>query len=67
VVTVAQGVEGTTLALAKFPAIPEGKALVGFLIVTYNSTFTGGTTPLATATTIYCSPTGALDPSILIA
>jgi len=64
--TVAMGIEGTALALAKFPPIPEGKACIGFLIVTHSSTFTGGTTPLDTATTIYCSPTGAFDPTILI-
>lgn len=66
VVTVAFGTEGTTLALVKFPAFPVGKALVGYLIITHSATFTGGTTALDTATTIYCSPTGAIDPSILI-
>lgn len=65
VVTVAMGVEGTTLAKAKFPPFPEGKALVGYLVVTYASQFVGGTTALDTATTVYVSPTGAFDPSIL--
>lgn len=64
--TVAMGTEGATLAAVDFPPFPQGKALIGFLVVTYASTFTGGTTPLDTATTIYCSPTGAFDPSVLV-
>ena len=65
-VTVAMGIEGTTLAKVKFPAIPEGKAIVGYLIVTYASQFVGGTTALDTATTNYVSPVGAFDPTIFI-
>lgn len=65
-VTVYQGTEATTLAGVKFPAFPVGQALVGFLTVTYASTFVGGTTPLDTATTTYNSPTGAWDPSVLV-
>ncbi len=64
--TVAMGTEATTLAGVVFPAFPAGKALIGFLTVTYGSTFTGGTTPLDTATTTYNSPTGAWDPSVLV-
>lgn len=64
-VTVAFGTEATTLAGVKFPPFPVGKALVGYLIITYASAFTGGSTALDTATTIYCSPTGACDPSVL--
>lgn len=60
------GTEGTTRALAKFPAFPEGKTLIGYLVVTYASTFTNGTTPLDTATTLYISPIGPFDPSILL-
>lgn len=66
VVTVAMGTEGTTLAKVKFPIFPDGKALVGYLIVTYASAFTGGTTPLDTATTNYVSPTGPMDPTCLV-
>lgn len=62
--TVRMGTEGATAATAKFPNFPEGKALVGFLSVTHSSTFTGGTTALDTATTLYFSPVGAFDPSI---
>lgn len=63
-VTVAMGTEGATLAAVKFPEFPVGKALVGYLIVTYASAFTGGATPLDTATTKYVSPVGAFDPNI---
>ena len=66
VVTVAAGTEGTTLALCTWPAFPAGKALVGSLTITHSSAFTGGTTPLDTATTTYNSPTGAWDPSVLV-
>lgn len=65
-VTAAAGAEGATLAAATFPPFPAGKALVGFLTIYYASAFTGGTTPLDTATTTYNSPTGAWDPSVLV-
>lgn len=64
--SVAAGTEGATLAAATWPPFPAGKALVGFLTITYGSAFTGGTTPLDTATTTYNSPTGAWDPSCLV-
>ncbi len=65
-VTAAGGTPGATLGAVKFPLFPSGKALVGFLIITYASAFTGGTTPLDTATTVYVSPLGPFDPSVLI-
>lgn len=65
-VTASFGTEGTTLALVKWPVFPENKALVGALIITHNATFTGNTTPLDTATTVYISPVGAFDPTVLI-
>lgn len=64
-VTALAGTQGSTLALVVFPEFPKNKALVGFLIITYASTFTGGTTPLDTATTVYVSPLGAFDATIL--
>ena len=64
--SVAAGSEGATLAAATWPPFPQGKALVGFLTITHGSAFTGGTTPLDTATTTYNSPTGAWDPSCLV-
>lgn len=66
VVTAAFGTEGATLGAVKFPQPPEGKTLVGFLIITHSSTFTGNTTALDTATTVYCSPVGAFDPTVLL-
>jgi hypothetical protein len=67
-VSVAAGVPGATLAKATFPDFGNyrNKALVGYLIITYASAFTGGTTPLDTATTVYVSPTGAFDPTLLV-
>lgn len=66
VVTSVMGTEGTTLAKVVFPQFPVGKCLVGYIVVTYASTFTGGTTPLDTATTTYVSPVGAFDPTLKI-
>lgn len=66
VVTVAGGTQGATLGAVVFPQPPQGKALVGFLIITYASAFTGGTTPLDTATTVYLAPDAAFDPTTLI-
>ena len=64
--TVAGGGAGATLAAATWPPFPAGKALVGFLTITYASAFTGGTTPLDTATTTYNNPLTAFDPSVLV-
>jgi hypothetical protein len=57
------GTEGASAAAVKFPALPAKKAMVGYLMITYASAFTGGTTALDTATTVYVSPVGAVDPS----
>jgi hypothetical protein len=65
-VTVAAGTQGATIAAVAWPPFPEGKALVGVLLITHSSTFTGGTTALDTATTVYISLTGPFDPSILL-
>lgn len=65
-VTAAAGTQGATLGAVVFPEPPTGKALVGFLIITHSATFTGGTTALDTATTVYVSPLGAFDPSVLV-
>lgn len=65
-VTALAGTQGATLGAVVFPVPPIKKALVGFLIITYASTFTGGTTALDTATTVYVSPLGPFDPSALV-
>ena len=63
--TVAGGAQGATLGAVGWPQFPVKKALVGFLIITYASAFTGGTTPLDTATTVYVSPLGPFDPTVV--
>jgi hypothetical protein len=68
VVTAAGGTPAATLGAVRMPPFPPGKALVGYLIITNAGAFTGGTTALDTATTVYVSPIGggALDPSVLV-
>jgi hypothetical protein len=65
-VTAAAGTQGATLGAVVFPQPTKQQALVGFLIITYASAFTGGTTALDTATTVYVSPLGPFDPTVLI-
>lgn len=60
------GTQGATAALVKFPTPDEGKACIGYLLITYASAFTGGTTPLDTATTVYVNTVGPFDPSITL-
>lgn len=60
------GQQASTRVNVKFPQFPAKQALVGYLIITHSSTFTGGTTALDTATTQYVSPTGAFDPTIAL-
>lgn len=63
------GTAGATLAAVVFPQFPDGKALVGFLIInpTGTGSFVGGTTALDDATvapnTAYISPIGGFDPA----
>jgi hypothetical protein len=66
VVTVGAGTQAATLGGVVFPQIPSGNAMIGFLIVTNAGTFTGGTTPLDTATTVYVSPLGPFDATVLV-
>lgn len=66
------GTEGATLAAVKFPPIPEGSALLGFLVINPTGTgdFVGGTTPLDDATVVpnaaYVNVQGAFDPTVLL-
>ena len=64
-VSVRFGIEGTVIGRVKFPDFPTDQALVGFLLITHSSAFAGGTTALDTATTVYLSPTGAVDPTFI--
>lgn len=71
-VTSQMGTAGATLAALKFPQFPQGKALVGFIIVNPTGTgdFVGGTTALDDATVVpnvvYVSPVGGFDPACLV-
>jgi hypothetical protein len=70
--TSAMGVEGATLAAVKFPPIPEGKALIGFVVINPTGTgnFVGGTTALDDATVVpnaaYVSSVGPIDPTLIL-
>jgi hypothetical protein len=66
VVTVAGGTPAATLQGVNWPQFPKGKALIGFLIITNAGAFVGGTTALDTATTVYVSPAGPFDPTVLV-
>lgn len=67
----AMGVEGATMELVKFPAFPENKTLIGYIIINPTGTgnFVGNTTALNDATVIpgtaYISPVGPFDPTAL--
>lgn len=66
-VTALGGTPGATLAAMKFPQFPKGKALVAFLLITNGaSVFTGNTTALDTATTIYIGGNEGFDPFCLV-
>lgn len=70
--TSAMGTAGATLAAVKFPVPPEGKCLIGFIVINPSGTgdFVGGTTALddgtVTPNAVYVSPVGSFDPSILL-
>lgn len=66
------GVAGATLKAVQLAPVPEGKAMIGFVIINPTGTgdFVGGTTPLDDATVVpnaaYVNTIGAFDPTILI-
>lgn len=68
--TSAMGAEGTTIGAVKFPPIPPGKSMTGFIIVNPTGTggFVGGTTALDDATVvpnvIYVNTVGVFDPTV---
>ena len=65
------GTAGATMEAVKFPAFPEGKTLIGYIIINPAGTgdFTGDSTALDDGTvfssggTVYVSPVGPFDPS----
>lgn len=59
--------DGTAASLGAivFPAIPTGRACIGFIIVTGAGAFTGGTTALDAVTTVYVNTVGDLNPGII--
>lgn len=71
-VTSQMGTAGATLAAVKFPQIPNGSALVGFIIINPTGTgdFVGGTTALDDGTVapnaVYVSPVAGFDPACLV-
>ena len=70
--TSVMGTEGTTLAQVRFPQTPQGKALIGCVLINPTGTgnFVGGTTPLDDATVVpnavYINTLGAVDPTVLL-
>lgn len=68
--TSAMGTEGATFAAVVFPPFPEGKTLLGFVIINPTGTgnFVGGTDALDDGTVVpnavYISPVGPFDPSV---
>lgn len=70
--TSAMGTAGATLGAVVFPAIPEGKALIGYTIINPTGTgdYVGGTTALDDVTVVpnavHVSVVGGFDPSILL-
>lgn len=71
-VTSQMGTEGATRAALKFPTLPVGKTLIGFVIINPTGTgnFVGGTTALDDGTVVpnaeFISLTGDFDPTVLI-
>jgi hypothetical protein len=57
-VTAHAGTEASTLGAVVMPSVTAGKLAFAGLIITYASAFTGGTTALDTATTVYFSLLG---------
>lgn len=70
--TSAMGTAAGALAGVKLPAIPQGKAMLGFVIINPTGTgdFVGGTTALDNATVVpnavFVNTLGAFDPTALI-
>ena len=69
--TTLMGTAGASLAAVKFPQLPLGKAMIGFVIINPTGTgdFVGGTTPLDDATVVpnavYVNAQAGFDPNCL--
>ncbi len=70
--TSAMGTAGATRALVKFPQLPVGKALIGFVEInpTGTGSFVGGTTALddvtVVPTAVYVNVVSGFDPACII-
>ena len=70
--TTVMGLAGATLAAVKFPAIPAGKALIGFTVINPTGTgdFVGGTTALDDGTVVpnaaYVNVQNPFDPTVIL-
>ena len=70
--TTSLGIAATTLAGVTFPAIPAGKAVIGYVVINPTGTggFVGGTTVLDDATVVpnavFVNTLGAFDPSVAV-
>jgi hypothetical protein len=63
--SVLMGTQGATQAAVKFPQFPEGKTLIGYVLINAAGAFTGGSSAFSGATaSIYVSPVGAFDPTV---
>jgi hypothetical protein len=66
------GIQAGTLANVTFPPIPQGSAMIGFVIINPTGTgdFVGGTTVLddgtVTPNAVFVNTVGAFDPSIAL-
>lgn len=69
--TTLMGTAGAAIGTVKFPPIPRGKTMIGFVIINPTGTgdFVGGTTALDDATVVpnavYVNTVGAFDPTAL--
>lgn len=70
--TSVMGGEGASLGAVAFPNTPQGKAMLGFVVINPTGTgnFVGGTTTLDDATVVpnavYVNTLGAVDPTVLL-
>jgi len=69
VLTSAMGTAGAAITSMRFPPMPEGKTMIGYVRLNPTSAaFIGGTTNLDAASTnaVYVNTLGAVDPTLLV-